>query len=172
LAVLFATVGMLARHAVLIEHEHAGGTDPHDHTSLTGYVRHCHAHDHDDHEDHDDHADHDDHDDCDDRNASDPHDATSEGPSNDGGAPHDRDDDGDRHGHYVSVRAEAVRRLTIHDEDGALRVVSQLVDACAAIAFEPPAVEPPPSPEAASGHPPSRSGRAAARLVQGIGLRI
>jgi hypothetical protein len=148
LIAFLAIPGLLVRQGTLVVHEHDGGSDPHHHSPLVGYVDHAHPHDHDARE-------------------SDP--ARDDESSDEDGAP----DDGDRHGHYQAVHAAAVRRTALGDDAGARQV--GVAFSRVALPYEEPGREtfgPAPSPGDRRGHPPSRTGRTIDRLVQGIGLLI
>ena len=146
LVVLLTIPGLIARHGSLVEHEHDGGADAHDHHALAGHVHHSHPHG---------------------GEASDD-DATSDESPDEDGAP----DDGDRHGHYPSAQVDAIRRPTL-DDDVAARHSLSLAGATS-VFLEPDrrSFGPAPSPGDRRGHPPSLKGRTTHRLIQGIGLLL
>jgi hypothetical protein len=150
---LFAIPGLIGRQGTLVEHEHAGGAESHEHAALAGYVAHSHPHPHPH-----------------------PHDGTqgTEPATDEESSEEDRlPEDGDRHGHFQSAHAAAARRMIPGDDPGARLAAVALTPLT--LATEQPArraFDPQPSPGDPNGHPPSRTGRTIDRLVQGIGLLI
>ena len=150
LMALTALPGLLVRPGVWVVHEHDGGSDPHnDHGSaLIGHVDHTHPHEHD---------------------VTESESAAGEDPSDENGDP----EDGDRHGHFPGAHPVTASRANIGGQGGAERVPGR--DLPRAQAFERPErteFDLSPAPGDSRGFPPSRTGRAVDRLVQGLGLLI
>jgi hypothetical protein len=158
LIAVLALPGLLARQASVLVHAHVDGDDAHNHAGMAvrGYIEHGHDHGHR-HDVGHHHS----------------HGPAGKLPQEDGQpVENDHPDDSDRHGHNVDRTEPAVRRSLLVDDSGPRLPSPTLAPLPTFARGLEPGIPPELPPGEPDGHPTAHPPRVAARLVQGIGLRI